>query len=147
MVGRKIRVAFAAIALSLTAPSALSQSYPSKPVRLIVGFAPGGVSDVPARIVAAKLGEVWGTPLVVDNRPGAGGSIAADVAAKAPADGYTLLLCTAGLVAVNPSIYKKLPYDPVKDFAAISMIGSTPNVLLVHPSAQTTTVSAFIRAR
>lgn len=144
MDARKIRVVFAAVALSLAAPLALSQTYPSKPVRLIVGFAPGGVSDVPARIVAAKLGEVWGTPVVVENRTGAGGSIAADVAAKAPADGYTLLLCTAGLLAINPSIYRKLPYDPVKDFAAISMIGSTPNVLLVHPSAQTTTASAFI---
>jgi tripartite-type tricarboxylate transporter receptor subunit TctC len=127
----------------LAAPFALSQPYPSKPVRLIVGFAPGGVVDVPARIVAAKLGEIWRTPVVVENRTGAGGSIAADVAAKAPADGYTLLLCGTGH-AVNPSFYKKLPYDPIKDFAAISMIGSTPNVLLVQPSAQTTTVSGFI---
>jgi tripartite-type tricarboxylate transporter receptor subunit TctC len=143
MVIRKFRVAFAAIALSLAPLSALSQPYPTKPVRLMVGFAPGGVVDVPARIVAAKLGEIWGTPVVVENRTGAGGSIAADVVAKAPADGYTLLIC-ATPHAVNPSFYKKLPYDPIKDFAAISMIGSTPNVLLVHPSAQTTTVGAFI---
>jgi tripartite-type tricarboxylate transporter receptor subunit TctC len=145
---RKLLVALVAAAFAPTAAAAdLSrgtQNFPSKPVRVIVGFAPGGVVDTPARIVAAKLGEIWGTAVVVENRTGAGGSIAAEIAAKAPADGYTLLICNTASHGVNPSFYKKLPYDPVKDFAAISMIGSTPNVFLVHPSAQTTTVSAFI---
>jgi tripartite-type tricarboxylate transporter receptor subunit TctC len=113
-------------------------------VRLIVGFAPGGNVDVPARIVAAKLGELWGTPVVVENRPGAGGSMGANVAAKAPADGYTLVVCNSASHGVNPSFYKKLAYDAVKDFTAIAMIGTSPNVLLVHPSSQTKTVNAFI---
>lgn len=144
MTTRNFRLVFAVITLSFAAPSAHSQSYPSKPVRLIVGFSPGGNVDIPSRIVASKLGELWGTAVVVENRPGAGSNIAVDIAAKAPADGYTLVMCTAASHGINPAIYKKLPFDPVKDFAPISQVGSGPNVLLVHPSSQMTTASAFI---
>jgi len=141
---RKIGMAFVAIALTIAAPLALCQTYPSKPVRVIVGYAAGGTVDIVARIVAAKLSEVWAISVLVDNRQGAGGSIAADVAAKANPDGYTLLMCGSGTHAINPAIYRKLPYDPVRDFAPISQIGTTPNVLLVHPSAQAKSVSEFI---
>ena len=141
---RKIGVAFLAAALTIAAPPALSQTYPGKPVRVIVGYAAGGTVDILARIVAAKLNEVWATGVLVENRPGAGSSIAADIVAKANPDGYTLLMCGSGTLAVNPAIYKKLPYDPVRDFAPIAQIGTTPNVLLVHPSAQAKSVSEFI---
>jgi len=144
MATRKIRVIFAAIVLSLAAASALSQTYPNKPVRLVVGFAPGGNVDIPSRIVATKLGELWGTAVFVENRPGAGSNIAAEIAAKAPADGYTLLMCNTASHGINPAIYKKIPFDPIKDFAPISQIASGPSVFLVHPSSQTKTVSAFI---
>jgi tripartite-type tricarboxylate transporter receptor subunit TctC len=141
---RKIWMACAAGALTIVAPIALSQTYPNKPVRVIVGFATGGTVDIVARIVAAKLSEIWATSVLVDNRPGAGSSISADIAAKASPDGYTLLICGIGTHAVIPAIYRKLPYDPVRDFAPISQIGTTPNVLIVHPSVQAKSVSEFI---
>ena len=144
MLTRKIRVAFVVIALSTASPFALSQTYPSKPVRLIVGFAAGGNVDIPTRIVAAKLGEMWGTSVLVDNRPGAGGNIGADIAAKAAPDGYTLLICGANSHAINSALYKNMPFDPVKDFAPISQIGLASNVLVVLPSSPTNDVSAFI---
>src|SRR6267142_4680747 len=108
---RKIGVAFVAVALAIAAPLALSQTYPNKPVRVIVGFATGGTVDIVARIVAAKLSEIWATSVLVDNRPGAGSSISADIAAKASPDGYTLLICGIGTHAVIPAMYRKLPYD------------------------------------
>ena len=141
---RNIGMVFAALALAVAAPLALGQTYPTKPVRLIVGFPSGGNVDIPARIVASKLGELWGTSVIVDNRAGAGGNIGADVAAKAPADGYTLLICNAASHGINPTFYKKIPFDAVKDFAFISQIGSTANVLLVHPSMPVNSVSEFI---
>ncbi len=134
----------AAIFVGLSTSPTLSQIYPSKPVRVIVGFAAGGNVDIPARIVSTKLSEIWGTPVVVDNRPGAGSNIAAEFVAKAAPDGYTLLMCNAASHGINPSIYRKIPFDPNKDFAPISQIGSTANVLLVHPSLPLTTVGAFI---
>ena len=141
---RRIMLVFVAVALTIAAPLAQSQTYPGKPVRVIVGFAAGGAIDIVARIVATKLGEAWGTSVLVENRPGAGSSIAASVVAKASADGYTLLVCTSGTHAIDPAIYRKLPYDPIKDFTPISQIGTTPSVLLVHPSAPTKSVSEFI---
>ncbi len=131
-------------ALLFFAALALGQAFPTKPVKIVVGFSPGGIVDIPSRIIAQKLGELWGSPVVVENRPGAGGSIAAEITARAPADGYTLLVCNTASHGVNPAFYKKLTYDPVADFAAISMIGSTPSILIVHPSSPIASVNDFI---
>jgi tripartite-type tricarboxylate transporter receptor subunit TctC len=134
-----------AAALSLIAAAgAHAQPYPSKPGRLMVGFAPGGGVDVTARIVAAKLSEIWGQQLVVDNRTGAGGTIASDIAAKSPPDGYSLLFCGIWSHGVAPSLYKQLPYDHYKDFAPVSLIGTTPNVLVVNPAVPAKSVGEFI---
>jgi len=133
-----------AASLLLAAAPAHSQPYPNKPGRLLVGFAPGGGVDVSARIVAAKLSEIWGQQLVVDNRAGAGGTIATDIAAKSPPDGYSLLLCGIWSHGVAPSLYKKLPYDHYRDFAPVSLIGTTPNVLVVNPNVPVKSVSEFI---
>jgi len=110
----------------------------------MVGFAPGGGVDVTARIVAAALGEHWGTSVIVDNRTGAGGSIATEITAKANPDGYTILFCQIGSHAITPARFRKLPYDHIKDFAPVSMVGSTPNVFYVHPSMPTKTLPEFI---
>ena len=144
MILKNMNLLVAACALALSAPLAFAQTFPAKPVRIVVGFASGGNVDIPARIVAAKLGELWGTGVVVENRPGAGGNIAAEFVAKAPADGYTLLVCNAASHGINPSFYTKIAFDAVKDFAAISLIGSTSNLLLVHPSVPTATIVEFI---
>jgi tripartite-type tricarboxylate transporter receptor subunit TctC len=141
---RNIVVVLAAAMLGCAASCVLAQAYPNKPVRLIVGFAPGGNVDIPARIVATKLGEIWATSVLVDNRPGAGGNIGAEIVAKAPADGYTLLICNAASHGINPAFYKKIPFDAIKDFTPISQIGSTANILLVHPAVPVTSVGEFI---
>jgi tripartite-type tricarboxylate transporter receptor subunit TctC len=112
--------------------AAEAQSFPAKPVRFIVGFATGGGTDTLARLVSKKLGEAWPHPLVVENRPGADGSIATDLVAKAPADGYTLVM-VSNAHTITP-FQRKLPYDPVADFAPVTEVASTPNLLLVHPS-------------
>jgi tripartite-type tricarboxylate transporter receptor subunit TctC len=135
----------AALLLALGAVGAShAQTYPNKPVRLLVGFAPGGGVDVSARIVAAKLSELWGQPMIIDSRAGAGGTIATDMAAKAPADGYSMLFCGIWSHGVAPSLYKHLPYDHYRDFAPVSMVGTTPNVLVVNPAVPVKSVSEFI---
>ena len=108
-------------------------SYPTKPIRLMVPFAPGGANDVVARIVAVKLSVALGQPVVVDNRGGAGGTIGADIVAKAPPDGHTLLIASMGL-AVNAVLYPQLPYDTLKDLAPVTLVGEQPNIVVVHPS-------------
>jgi tripartite-type tricarboxylate transporter receptor subunit TctC len=113
--------------------AASAQQYPTKPIRLMVPFAPGGANDVVARIVAIRLGEALGQPVVVDNRGGAGGTIGADIVAKAPPDGHTLLIASMGL-AVNAVLYPKLPYDTLKDLAPVTMVGEQPNIVVVHPA-------------
>jgi tripartite-type tricarboxylate transporter receptor subunit TctC len=121
-------------AAALTAPRrALGQGYPSKAVQIVVPFAPGGATDIVARLVAAKLNERLGQPVVIENRPGAGGNIGAAVAAKAAPDGYTMFMGTISTHAINPSLYAKLGYDPVRDFAPVSLLTSVPLVLVVHP--------------
>ncbi len=117
-------------------------NYPHRPVRIIVGFAPGG-SDVPARILAQKLYEKLGQPFIVDNRPGAGGTIGTDIASKATADGYTLLFATASFPATAVT-FKKLPYDAIKDFTAIASIGSVPFTLVTHPSVPANSIKEFV---
>ena len=123
-----------AAALSLGAIEPARAAYPDKPIRLVVPFPAGGATDFMARSLAVKLGERLHTTIVVDNRGGAGGIIGAEAVATAPPDGYTLLFSTMGVLAINPSLYKKLGYDPVKDFAPISLTHTTANVLVVHPS-------------
>jgi tripartite-type tricarboxylate transporter receptor subunit TctC len=130
---------------ALVAPAVVqAQSYPSKPIRLIIPFPPGGSTDILGRSVAQKLSEAWGQQIIVDNRGGAGGTIGADLAAKAPADGYTLLMGHIGTLAVNVTLYPKLTYDPVKDFTPVSMVALVPNVLVVHPSLPVKTVTELI---
>ncbi|HEV7394306.1 MAG TPA: tripartite tricarboxylate transporter substrate binding protein [Burkholderiales bacterium] len=127
----------------------LAQQYPAKPIRLLVGFAAGGPSDVASRTVGQKLTQKWGQQIIVDIRPGAGGTIASDAVAKAPPDGYTLLL-PAFSHAVNPSLISKLPYDTLRDFTPIVLFASTANMLVTHPSIPAKTVReliAFAKAR
>ena len=120
-----------------------AQEYPSKPVRLIVPFAPGGGNDIVARAIAQQLSASLGRQFVVDNRAGAGGVVGAELAAKSPADGYTLFLGGVGSHAVNPNLHAKLPYDPVADFAPITLIASAPSVLVVHPAVPARTIEEF----
>jgi tripartite-type tricarboxylate transporter receptor subunit TctC len=118
--------------------------YPNRPLREIVPFPPGGGVDIVTRIVTAKWSEFLGQPILVENRSGAGGTVGADFVAKAAPDGYTLLTCQVASHGVSPAIYQKLPYDHVKDFAPISLIGKTPNVLVVHPSVPVHSLREFI---
>ncbi len=134
----------AVLASQVIAGASHAQSYPSKPVRVVVGFAPGGASDIVARILAQKLGEVWGQTVVVENRPGASGIIGADAVARAAPDGYTLLVSSQTSTAVAPSMYVNLPYDALKDFAVVTVIGLTPMILVVHPSLPTKTFQEFV---
>jgi tripartite-type tricarboxylate transporter receptor subunit TctC len=113
------------------APVQAADAFPARPVKLVVAFAPGGNNDVPVRIVAARLAELWSVPVVVDNRPGGGGIVGTASVARAPADGYTLLNCNSATHGVNPALHKQLAYDVVRDFTAVSLIGSAPNVLVV----------------
>ena len=131
------------LAVACAAPSASYAQFPSKPIRIVVGFTPGGPTDIVARLVGQKLTDKLGQQVIVDVRPGAGGNIAAEHVAKSPADGYTLLL-PAFAHAVNPSLFAKLPFDTVKDFAPISLLSSAANVLAVHPSVQARTVADLI---
>ena len=112
-----------------------AQDYPAKPIRMVVGFPPGGGADAAGRLVAQKLNEAWGHPIVVDNRAGAGGNVAAEIVARSSPDGYTLLLTSPGPVAINPSLIAKLPYDARKDFAPLTLVAFGPNVLVVHPGS------------
>jgi tripartite-type tricarboxylate transporter receptor subunit TctC len=138
----RLLAALGALALAAGGP-AEAQSYPTGPVRVIVPFPPGGGVDSMGRILTQKLAESLGRPLPVENRSGANGSIGTEIAAKAPHDGYTLLFTGAGLVT-NPSLYDKVPYDPVKDFDPISLVSIAPNVLVVHPSVPVKSVKELI---
>ena len=128
-----VRLAGASI-VPLAWPAVAQPAYPTRPVTMVVPFPPGGATDAAARLVAQKMGEHWSQPVVVDNRPGAGGNVGSDIVAKSPADGYTLVMGVTGSHAINTSLYSKMPYDPVADFVAISQVAVVPNVLVVHPS-------------
>jgi tripartite-type tricarboxylate transporter receptor subunit TctC len=121
-----------------------AQAYPAKPMRLVVPFVPGGSTDIIARILAQKLSEAWNQQMIVDNRPGAGGTIGVDYVAKAPADGYTLIFGHVGTFGFGPSLYPKLPYDPVRDFAPVILFAMVPNMLVTHPSLPAKTVKELI---
>ena len=141
-VGIAIAAAFAAL---FAAPFAGAQgTYPTKPIRIVVPFPAGGTADILARAAAQRLAETLGQPAVVDNRPGAGGNIGAELVAKAPPDGYTLLMGTVGTHAINASLYSKMPYDHVRDFAPIILVAGVPNVLVVHPSVPAGSVKELI---
>jgi tripartite-type tricarboxylate transporter receptor subunit TctC len=134
-----------AAALCLAASSAsLAQGYPTKPIRLIVPFPAGGATDLFARTLSQKMGEKLGTTLVIDNKPGAGGAIGSDMAAKAPPDGYTLLLATTSTHSIGPAITPKLPYDTVRDFTPIAHVGDAPSIMLVPNNSPAKTVREWI---
>jgi tripartite-type tricarboxylate transporter receptor subunit TctC len=150
---RRSHIVFAAIAGGLIGSSscgaAETQRYPARPIRFVVPFAPGGANDVIARIVALKLGDALGEPVVVDNRGGGGGTIGTDIVAKAPPDGHTLLIASVGM-AVNVALYPKLPYDTLKDFAPVTSMGAQPNIVVVNPSVPAKSLGellALARAR
>ncbi len=134
----------ALLGLFAVAGAAQGQSFPAKPVRFMVGFAPGGASDITARVVAQKMGEIWAQTVIVENRPGASGIIGADAVAKAPPDGHLLLVTSQTSTAVATSLYSKLPYDVLKDFTIVSVIGSTATILAVHPSVPAKTFPQFV---
>lgn len=132
-------------ALGLAMPwMAMAQDFPSRPLRMMVPFAAGGTSDVVARIVAQKLSTLLGQQVVVENRGGANGNIGTDLAAKAPGDGYNLLLSFDGTMAINPHTYKKLSFDPQKDFAPVMNVGNVPLIFVVHPSVKANTIQEFV---
>ena len=120
--------------LLLCATTAIAQGYPAKPVRWVVPFPPGGGTDLISRVIAAELSKLWGVQVVADNRPGGGGTLGLGIAAKMPADGYTLVLGQASNIAVAPGLYAKLPYDPLKDLQPITQVIATPIVIVAHPS-------------
>ena len=136
-------IAIAALAL-ISAPGKAQDQYPSRPVRIVVPFAAGGPTDIVGRIIGAKLGELLGQQFFVENKGGAGGNLGGDTVAKSAPDGYTLLVATVSTHAINPGLYGKMPYDPVKDFAPIAQVGVTPTMLGVHPSIPATDIKSLI---
>lgn len=139
-----LRSPLAALVLALVCANASAQAYPNKTIRLVVGFTPGGVSDVLARAMSARLSQNFGQQVVVDNRPGAGTTIASEIVAKAAPDGYTLYFADATTHAINATLYRKLPYDSLKDFTYISLVASTPLLLVVNPALPAHSVAELI---
>jgi tripartite-type tricarboxylate transporter receptor subunit TctC len=131
------------VLLALCAAPLHAQTYPAKPVRMVVPFAPAGPTDVIARLIAQKLSESWGQQIYVENLPGAGGNTGVANAAKAAPDGYTILVISTGFI-INPSLYAKVPYDPFKDFTPVTLVAASPNVITVHPSVPANTVQELI---
>lgn len=141
---RQGRIALTVAAGVLAAGAAAAQGFPNRPIRLISPYPPGGANDLLARIIAPRLGESLGQQVVVENRAGATGNIGAELVARAPADGHTLLMGQAGNLTINISLMAKMPFDPVRDFAPITLVAATPNVLVVHPSLPVRTVKDLI---
>ena len=141
---RRTLLAAAVAATMLAAPSAFAQAWPNKPIRWIVGFAPGGGTDIVGRALGVKVGETLGTTIVVENRAGAAGTIGADAVAKSAPDGYTFLVGHANSNAIAPNVLAKVPFDPIADFTPITYIGYVPNVLVVHPSVDAKNVEELI---
>ncbi len=134
----------AAVAMLVAALPAAAQNYPLKTVRLIVPFPPGGSTETLARLLGVRLSEVWGQQVIIDNRPGAGGIIGTELGAKAPPDGYTLLMGSGAPLTIIPGLHAKLPYDPLKDFAPIILMAAVPNVIALHPAVPAHNVRALI---
>jgi len=135
---------FAAALLSLVPAASLAQAWPTKPVKIVVPFAAGGATDVVARLLAQKLGEVWGETVIVENRAGAGGNIGADAVAKSPADGYTLLMTSGSIVTANPHMYKAMPFDPARDLVAVTNVATGPQVIAVGMKVPAKDLREFI---
>jgi tripartite-type tricarboxylate transporter receptor subunit TctC len=134
-----------ALSIAIGIPAAvMAQAYPNKPLRIVVGYTPGGTTDIIARVIAARLTVTLGQPVIVENRPGAGGNLGADSVAKAAPDGYTLQLGTAGNMTVNPSIYPNMGFDTVRDFQPISLVATLPNLMVVNPKVPAKTVQEFV---
>src|SRR5688572_28179638 len=131
-------------ALLLAAGTCAAQSYPAKPIAIVLPFPAGGIADLFGRVIGQKSTEAWGQPTVIDNRPGAGGNIGADLVAKAPPDGYTLVTGSIGTHAVNVSLFSKLPYDPIRDFAPVSPIMEAEGLLVLHPSVPVKSVKELL---
>lgn len=129
-----LATATAAATAALTFPVRAQGAWPTKPVRIVVPFAPGGTTDILARALAPELSRAFGQQFIVDNKPGAGGNVGAEQVAKSPPDGYTLLMGTVGTHGINQSLYPKLPFDPIKDFAPVTLVAGVPNVLVVNPA-------------
>ncbi len=140
---KTMRFALGAV-LAIATHIAFAQAYPTKPIRLMVPFPPGGSTDIVARIVAQQVSERLGQQMVIENRGGAGGTIGTALVAKAPADGYTLVLGTTSTHVVAPAVYPKLDYDPIKDFAPVSLLAVTPYLLVVHPNVKANTLKEFV---
>jgi tripartite-type tricarboxylate transporter receptor subunit TctC len=137
--------ALASLGLLAALPQAAqAQAYPNRPIRLVVPFTPGGSTDILARAIGLELGKAWNASVVVENVPGAGGAIGADKVAKAPADGHTLLMGHIGTLAVNPSLYPRLPYSPLKDFTPVAWVANVPNVLVLHPATKAANMKEFV---
>jgi len=134
----------AALVISVVTPAVFAQPYPAKPVRIIVNFPAGGVADLYGRIIGAKVQEAWGQPVVVENRTGAGGNIGAEAVARSAPDGYTLNMSAIGPHAINVSLFSKLPYDPVRDFAAVALVLEAEGLLVLHPSIPANSVAELI---
>jgi tripartite-type tricarboxylate transporter receptor subunit TctC len=140
----KRRTLLLAAALAALPMAAFAQGYPSKPIRFVVPYPPGGPLDTIARLLGQKVSEGVKQPVIVENKPGAGGNIGADFVAKSLADGHTILMGAVATHAINPTLYAKIPYDPVRDFAPITQVASTPNVLVVNPSLPVSSVAELI---
>jgi tripartite-type tricarboxylate transporter receptor subunit TctC len=138
-----MKLLFVIVAVAISA-AAQAQSYPNKPIRIIVPYAAGGTSDILARQIGPKLTETWGQPVVIENKPGANGNVGADFVAKSAPDGYTLLLPDLGGLVISASVYPKLPFDPSKDFSPVVMVSYSPHVLAVHPSVPVKNVKELI---
>jgi tripartite-type tricarboxylate transporter receptor subunit TctC len=139
-----VRLGTIVAVFALTCAAANAQDYPSRPVRIVVPFAAGGPTDIVGRIIGAKLGELLGQQFFVENKLGAGGNIGAETVAKSAPDGYTLLVATVSTHAINPGLYSKMPYDPVRDFSPIAQVGVTPTMLGVHPSIPAKDIQSLI---
>jgi tripartite-type tricarboxylate transporter receptor subunit TctC len=125
-------------------PSTIAGKYPSKPVRMILAFPPGGASDFLGRLLAQRMGELWGQSVLIDNRPGAGGNVGAEVAARAAPDGYTIMLANNSILAANAALYPKLNYDPIRDFTPVVFVAVQPNILVVNPSLPAASVKELV---
>jgi tripartite-type tricarboxylate transporter receptor subunit TctC len=141
---RPFHAILAAAALAAFAGAAGAQSYPNKPIRIIVPYAAGGTSDILARQIGPKMTEAWGQPVLVENKPGANGNVGADFVAKSAPDGYTMLLADIGALCISPSVFPQLPFDPTRDFSPIVMVSYSPHVLAVHPSVPVNSVQELI---
>ena len=141
---RHLRQFFIHLLLLLAASTAMAQGFPPRPVRIIVPYPPGSGTDIVARILGQKLSEGWGQQVIVDNRPGAGAIIGVDAVAKAAPDGYTIGIADTGPLAINPALYAKLPYHPVRDFAPVTVVATLPFMLVVHPSVPARNVAELV---